>query len=110
VAVVQAAEAEAKKSLVIARVEVSERGGVTRLAALYEGAVALEVDVVAEAGQLFLAERQCPVPSPSLRASRGVWSHYGWPWSVLKRRASNNSITGVGDIKQQTLTIVLPES
>ena len=70
VAVVQAAETETEEPLVVARVEVAERGGVAGLAPLDERAVAVQVDVVAEACQLFLAERQLSRPSPSSTSSR----------------------------------------
>ena len=62
VSVVQSAEAEAEQTLVVARVEVSERRGIAGLTALDERAIAVEVDVVAEAGQLFFTERQL-IPS-----------------------------------------------
>ena len=63
VAVVQSAEAETEEALVVARVEVAEGGGVARLAALHERAVAIQVDVVTEACELILAERQSLRPS-----------------------------------------------
>ena len=77
VAVVQSAQAEAEQPLVVARVEVSECGGVAGLAPLDERAIAVKVDVVAEAGQLFFAERQL-FPSLPLRSAShsGGTSHY----------------------------------
>ena len=48
VTVVQTAEAEAEEALVVAGVEIAERGGVPRLAALHECAVAVQVDIVAK--------------------------------------------------------------
>ncbi len=71
VAVVQATKAEAKEPVVVARVEVPERGGIARLAALNECAVALQIDVVTETCQLILAKRHFPsLPAP-LPASLG---------------------------------------
>ena len=64
VAVVQPAEAETEEPLVVAGVEVPERGRVARLAPLDERAVAVQIDVVTEARELFLAERHLSRPSP----------------------------------------------
>ena len=77
VTVVQPAEAEAEEPLVVARVEVAERGRVAGLAPLDERAVTIQVDVVAEARQLFLAERHLSRSSPSVGLPRGGRSHYG---------------------------------
>ncbi len=57
VAVVESAQAESEQTFVIARVQVSEGCGITGLTTLDEYAVAVKVDVVAEACQLFFAER-----------------------------------------------------
>ena len=70
VAVVQPAEAETEEPLVVARVEVAERGRVAGLAPLDERAVAIQVDVVTEACELFLAERQLFPSSPPPNTSR----------------------------------------
>ena len=65
--VVESSETEAKEPLVVARVEIPERRGVTGLTPLDEHAIALEVHIVAEARQLFFTERQLLlVPSPSV--------------------------------------------
>ena len=63
-AVVQPAQTEAQEALVVPRVEVAEGSRVTGLASFDQGAVALEVDVVAEACELDLAERHFSVPPP----------------------------------------------
>ncbi len=64
VTVVQPAETETEEPLVVARVEVPERGRVAGLAPLDERAVAIQIDVVAKARELFLAERHLSRPSP----------------------------------------------
>ena len=61
-AVVQPAQTEAQEALVVPHVEVAEGSRVTGLASFDQGAVALEVDVVAEACELDLAERHSSVP------------------------------------------------
>ena len=66
VAIVEPAHAEAKQPLVVPRVQVAERRRVPGLATLDERAVAIEIDVVAKAAELFLAERQCSCSSPSV--------------------------------------------
>ena len=77
VTVVQPAEAEAEEPLVVARVEVSECCGIAGLTALDERAVTVEVDVVAEACQLFFAERQLNLSLPPVRPLHpGGNSHY----------------------------------
>ena len=60
VAVAEAPHAEAEQPLVVAGVEIAERRGVTRLRALDQLAVALEVDVVAKTRQPLFAERHLP--------------------------------------------------
>src|ERR1700733_3366978 len=53
VAIVEPAQAEAKQALVVARVEVAEGSRISRLAPLHQDPVAIEINVVAQAGELF---------------------------------------------------------
>ena len=92
-----AAEAEAKKSLVIARVEVSECCRITGLTPLDERAVAIQVDVVAEAGQLIFTERQLiwSLPPPLAPSYPGGTSHYVRLSPPFRRPDLHISRTGV---------------
>jgi hypothetical protein len=53
VAIVEPAQAEAKQPLVVARVQVAEGSRISRLAPLHQDPVAIEINVVAQAGELF---------------------------------------------------------
>jgi hypothetical protein len=54
VAIVEPPQAEAKQPLVVARVQVAEGSRISRLAPLHQDPVAIEINVVAQAGELFL--------------------------------------------------------
>ncbi len=101
VALVQPAETEAEEPLVVAGIEVAECGGVTRLAALDEHAITVQVDVVAETRQLLLAKRQCLVPPPFDLVSGGR-SHYVRTSTDFEGLATVCRRTGVDTFEQQS--------
>ena len=90
VAIMQPPLAEAEQPLVIARVEVPERRGITSLTSLDECAITVEVDVVGEACQLFFPERQ---PIPSLPPPR-TRSHYARLLAVFEEIALRIVVNG----------------